>query len=198
MECVKKRRYVYWPVLIVMIILWVYLGIHFLLPAVLEGWTDGIYVMDFKVMYAHMVFTCLLGIIGVVPSFAIKNRKTGWIIYNIALDYFISSFYWVLMVRSIIDDISYEYPQIVDIIPDKTLCLLVMAEFCITKIIFIPIILLSYYLQNKFLFKEIVEKEKNRVKKFVLLFTAVNTLGIVNMMIFNVAVMLIGYHCALG
>ena len=112
--------------------------------------------------------------------------------------YFISSFYWVLMVRSIIDDICYEYPQIVGIIPDKTLCLLVMAEFCITKIFFIPIILLSYYLQNKFLFKEIVEKEKNRVKKFVLLFTAVNTLGIVKMMIFNVAVMLIGYHCALG
>ena len=162
MECVKKRRYVYWPVLIVMIILWIYLGIHFLLPAVLEGWTDGVYVMDFKVMYAHVVFTCLLGIIGVAASFAIKNRKTGWIIYNIALDYFISSFYWVLMV------------------------------------FFIPIILLSYYLQNKFLFKEIVEKEKNRVKKFVLLFTAVNTLGIVNMMIFNVAVMLIGYHCALG
>ena len=197
MECVKKRRYVYWTVLIVMIILWIYLGIHFLLPAVLEGWTDGFYVMDFKVMYAHVVFTCLLGIIGVTASFAIKNRKTGWIIYNIALDYFISSFYCVLMVRSIIDDICYEYPQIVGIIPDKTLCLLVMAEFCITKIFFIPIILLSYYLQNKFLFKEIVEKEKNRVKKFVLLFTAVNTLGIVKMMIFNVAVMLIGYRCAL-
>ena len=57
----------YWLVLIVLIIQWAYLGIHFFLTAALEGWKDdGFYFVEEELMYAHVGFTCLLGVIGAV------------------------------------------------------------------------------------------------------------------------------------
>ena len=47
-------------------------------------------------------------------------------------------------------------------IPDIPYVLLNVAEFGIKIIMPVPIVLVSYYFQKKFLFREIVEKEKSR------------------------------------
>ena len=48
------------------------------------------------------------------------------------------------------------------IIPDIPYVLLNVAEFGIKIIMPVPFVLVSYYFQKKFLFREIVEKEKSR------------------------------------